>query len=150
MSFIEPLNKTRQRRVEVADIKKCEICGKEFEPKNRLQKYCSPKHLAHCEICGKEKEFASGVIYKDKDGKLFSKKACPTKCSVEKSKRTCLEKYGVENGAQAKEVQEKIKKTNLERYGVDFYNQYHITNVDDWLDLSGFLSKIQECMTVWS
>ena len=98
---------------------KCELCGKEFKPKNNTQKYCSPKHLAHCEICGKEKEFASGAIYKDEDGKLFSRTACCRKCSVEKSKRTCLEKYGVENGAQAKEVKEKIKQTNLEKYGVE-------------------------------
>lgn len=103
----------------MADMKRCEVCGKEFKPRTNTQRYCKPKHLAHCEICGKEKEFASGLIYKDEDGKLFSTKACSTKCSVEKSKRTCLEKYGVENGAQAKEVQERIKKTNLEKYGVE-------------------------------
>ena len=95
------------------------MCGKEFEPKNNTQKYCSSKHLAHCEICGKEEEFASGVIYKDSNGRLVSRKACCRKCGAEKSRRTCLEKYGVENGAQAKEVKEKIRKTNLEKYGVE-------------------------------
>lgn len=35
----------------------------------------------------------------------------------EKSKKTNLKKYGVDNVAKSKEVQEKIKKTNLEKYG---------------------------------
>ena len=39
------------------------------------------------------------------------------KCSIESAKLTNLERYGVENPAQNKEIQEKTKKTNIERYG---------------------------------
>jgi len=35
----------------------------------------------------------------------------------EKRKKTCLEKYGVENTFQSKEIQQKIEKTCLEKYG---------------------------------
>lgn len=42
-----------------------------------------------------------------------------SKCKTIKTKRTCLEKYGVENPNQAKEIKEKIKKTNLEKYGTE-------------------------------
>lgn len=40
-----------------------------------------------------------------------------TKETIEKRKQTCLEKYGVDNPAKAKEIKDKIKKTNNERYG---------------------------------
>lgn len=35
----------------------------------------------------------------------------------EKSKKTLIEKYGVDNPAKSNEIKEKIKKTNLEKYG---------------------------------
>lgn len=41
----------------------------------------------------------------------------------EKTKQTCLTKYGVTNVAQLSEVKEKIKKTSLERYGVEWSTQ---------------------------
>lgn len=36
-----------------------------------------------------------------------------------KSKKTLIKKYGVDNSFKAKEIQEKLEKTNLERYGVE-------------------------------
>ena len=54
-----------------------------------------------------------------------NKKYCDSLCakndkkrSIEKRKKTCLEKYGVDNPSKNKEVKEKIKNTNVERYGV--------------------------------
>src|SRR5574344_1793412 len=41
----------------------------------------------------------------------------------EKTKKTCLNKYGVTNVAQLSEVKEKIKKTNLKKYGVEWSTQ---------------------------
>jgi len=41
----------------------------------------------------------------------------------EKSKRTCLEKYGVENAFQNKEIQKKYKNTLLKKYGVEHNSQ---------------------------
>ena len=41
----------------------------------------------------------------------------------EKQKKTCVEKYGVENVFQSEDIKDKIKQTNLERYGVEFIYQ---------------------------
>ena len=41
----------------------------------------------------------------------------------QKSRQTCLKKYGVNHVAQAKEVKEKIKQSFRQRYGVDYYTQ---------------------------
>ena len=38
-------------------LRKCLECGKEFEPKNGFQKYCSNPHIAKCIICGKLFEY---------------------------------------------------------------------------------------------
>jgi hypothetical protein len=52
-------------------------------------------------------------------------KHCSIKCSKnseevkEKFKKTCFEKYGVENPSQLKEVKEKKKKTCIENFGVE-------------------------------
>lgn len=44
----------------------------------------------------------------------------PAHKKVEKIKRTNLEKYGVENVFQSKEVKEKIKQDNIEKFGVEY------------------------------
>jgi len=52
---------------------------------------------------------------------------CSPRCSAksrinrDKTKRTTMERYGVENPYQAVIVKDKIKQTNLERYGVDHF-----------------------------
>ncbi|MCK9529502.1 MAG: hypothetical protein M0R77_02900 [Gammaproteobacteria bacterium] len=48
-----------------------------------------------------------------------------TKESLEKAKKTCIEKYGVENPAQLEDVKEKMKETCLERYGVEYALSSH-------------------------
>ena len=40
--------------------------------------------------------------------------------NVEKSKKTCLERYGVENPMQNKDIQNKSKQTCLEKYGTEY------------------------------
>jgi len=44
---------------------------------------------------------------------------CKNNIRVEKNKKTCLEKYGVEYYSQTKEYRENFKKTCLEKYGVE-------------------------------
>ena len=60
----------------------------------------------------------------------FSKKGKETKKRLygdanynnnEKSKQTCLERYGVDNPMKNKDIQEKSKQTCLERYGSPLY-----------------------------
>ena len=57
--------------------------------------------------------------YGDSRESIKEKISISKKNSNEKTKQTCLEKYGVENVFQAKEVRKKIKETNLERYGFE-------------------------------
>lgn len=47
---------------------------------------------------------------------------CP-KCVSGNRKKTILEKYGVENVFQNKNIKQKIKKTNLEKYGTEWPTQ---------------------------
>ena len=58
------------------------------------------------------------ITIKTKETKL-KKYGDPHYNNKEKIKKTCLEKYGVENAFQSTEVKDKIKSTNLKRYGVE-------------------------------
>lgn len=64
----------------------------------------------------KEEKILCRSCHTNKIGK-FSEKVQSGK---EKAKRTCLEKYGVDNPAKSKTIQEKSKKTNIERYGCEW------------------------------
>lgn len=92
--------------------------------------------LPLCEQCGKTKKSFISI-------QLGYRKYCSTTCAnvsnstiqkqtksvfsenkkqtiSNKAKKTNLERYGVENPAQSKDVQAKIKQTNLNRYGVEW------------------------------
>lgn len=43
---------------------------------------------------------------------------CSKKCSLLKTKETCLHKFGVDNPFKSEKIKEKISKTNLKRFGV--------------------------------
>ena len=71
--------------------------------------------LGHCKVCGnmcKFLDFNRGYC-----------KHCCRDCTIkdkdvmEKSKQTCLDRYGVENAFQSEEKKQKIKETLLKRYG---------------------------------
>ena len=87
----------------------------------------------YCVVCGKPSEFASYFrgykktcsvsCKKELDRKNLAEKALVSLKEnkeeiAEKRKRTCLEKYGVENPQQNASVKEKLKKTVEDRYGV--------------------------------
>lgn len=79
--------------------------------KNNLNSY--PK----CPICGNEIKKWKG---RNKGGYF---KFCSCKCAQvdkntrDKIKNTCLERYGVDNAAKAKDIQSKMKNTCLKKYG---------------------------------
>ena len=79
--------------------------------KNNLNSY--PK----CPICGNEIKKWKG---RNKGGYF---KFCSCKCAQvdkntrDKIKNTCLEKYGVDNAAKARDIQNKMKNTCLKKYG---------------------------------
>lgn len=58
-------------------------------------------------------------------GYIFCGSACSSNSSIvrDKTRQTCLEKYGVENALQNLVVQENKKKTSLKKYGVEFASQ---------------------------
>lgn len=74
---------------------KLETCNNLIK-KNRL--YC-------CVACSKEGQVRSRALVMDQ--------------IKEKRRKTNLERYGVENTGQSKELREKYKETNLEKYGVE-------------------------------
>ena len=84
---------------------------------NNLAKYSKHKILAKCDFCDKEKEVEYFNYYKNiKNMNMFS---CSHKCSVYKTKKTNLERYGSETPLQNKDILEKFKQTNLEKYGYE-------------------------------
>lgn len=109
----------------------CKICGSkvkrlgthvstvhDIEPKEYYDRYIKKEHEGICTSCGKETTFL-GIT-------KGYRKFCSQKCSANsdstrnKYRQTCLDKYGVENVYQSKEIKDKIKTTNLERYGVPY------------------------------
>jgi len=60
---------------------------------------------------GKKRKFHQGKYLIGCGGKC--------ECSIESTKNTNIQKYGVENPIKNPQIREKTKKTNLERYGVD-------------------------------
>lgn len=72
---------------------------------------------SECDYCGNVK-MISYKEYNSNIGRGHIKKfACSRKCGALKIKEGNLERFGVENVQQIKEVREKTKQTNLERFG---------------------------------
>jgi hypothetical protein len=82
-----------------------------------IGKWSNKEIVVVCDECSIEKEikFKLYTSYGYKDGDYLCRKC--------KTKRNNLEKYGVENVFQLKDVKEKSKKTNLEKYGVENISQ---------------------------
>lgn len=77
-------------------------------------------HPIYCEHCGKEL-----TIKQYLEGHRF----CSNICGVlseekrEKTKKTCIEKYGFDNPIKSDQIKEKLKKSVREKYGVDYVTQ---------------------------
>ena len=86
----------------------CPICGNNvlFNKKGYFSTTCS-------------KECTNKLRKQHIDETLIKLYGTTTYNNVEKTKKTCLEKYGVENVAQDNNVKNKTKKTCLEKYGVE-------------------------------
>ena len=93
--------------------------------------------IAECDICKEKKE----VSYKEynRNTKKYNIFCCCNKCATIKSKKTSVEKYGVDHFSKTPEFVDKIKETNLSKYGVEYYTQTdeykeimlkHINNYD--------------------
>ena len=88
--------------------------GKSFPEQLYNYFYNSPTHI--CPLCGKETPFRN-IMYGYSE-------FCSVQCSyggesrVKKAQQTCLERYGVKNPSQSKEVQKKKEETCLKNHGV--------------------------------
>ena len=106
------------QRYIVSNIPICQECIKYYELHKTIHSYI-------CRTCGNEFMMTKGMI---KNRGLLNSifglsdcecKKCHKKTSIEKTKNTCIEKYGVDNVSKVPEVKSKIKSTFIEHYGVD-------------------------------
>ena len=120
---------------DIHDWPSCAICGKKLVrcscTKDGFQKTCKSsecmnkyKHLKTIEACkakyGVENVYSlRSTIEKTRRTKI-ARYGSTGYCNQEKAKKTCLERYGVENAAQAEEVKARIKKTCLKKYGTEY------------------------------
>lgn len=94
--------------IEIAEYKRsknCKFCNKEFISTSPKKLYCSSFHIVPCFICGTLTEKSTKAIIKD------PYQTCSKECSKEKTKRTNLERYGVEYPLQSKDIHEKTIET---------------------------------------
>jgi len=129
------------------DILKCRICGKEYRDLGNLSKHIKNYHKIElqnyydkfllkdikektCKRCSKNTKFLSI--------KKGYNQGCSLNCNlkitklerygdenytnIEKNKRTCLKRYGVDNVSKLDSTIHKIKETKHERYGDENYN----------------------------
>ena len=88
--------------------------GKTFPEQLYNYFYNSSTHI--CPVCGKETPFRN-IMYGYSE-------FCSVQCSykgesrITKAQQTCLERYGVKNPSQSKEIQKKKEETCLKNYGV--------------------------------
>ena len=91
-------------------------------PITQLNKSSKIKVKIKCDVCGVEKTSHYFAYNKYLEKSTDNKYRCG-KCNIEIRKKTCIEKYGVENIIQSTEIKEKRKKQFYKKYGVDHYNQ---------------------------
>jgi hypothetical protein len=102
----------------------------------KLQDYCKENNIKLCEDysnCHLTKkslikskcqtidcpEITSKIFREIEKRGIYCKK-CANDIKIEKTKKTCFEKYGVYYSSASKDVQEKLKQTNKEKYGTEF------------------------------
>lgn len=115
----------------------CDICGKEFVPKQKSQNICSTVHYFPCPVCGK---MVKNVGHKR------THKCCSKECAVKLRKSTNMKKYGVPVSSQAECVKRKAEETCLKRYGVRHAAQNEDVKKkvkEDWLKKYGVDSPMK-------
>lgn len=104
---------------------KCSMCGKDFK-----KKYAKEENFSLCKGCSSK----NGMILKSGSIEAATKKR------LEKTKQTCLKKYGCEYSFQSKDTKDKIKRTFVERYGDGVTNPSQVKEFRDKVKQT-FLNK---------
>ena len=96
------------------------VCGNEINFRGRPEKiyneYCSVKCSA-INVSDKRME----TLKKSNMSKYGVENVFQLDSVKEKSKNTCLEKYGFDNHNKSNVIKNKIKSSNLEKYGTEYY-----------------------------
>ena len=93
-------------------VKKCALCGEEFETRYKHSKFCKGPHYKTCPVCGKKFQVDDRIAYCYEN---WDKVCCSKKCGhvYAHSKRTSKQKQ---------ETSDKVKRTKLLKYGDSNYN----------------------------
>lgn len=114
-------------------VRKCILCGKEFEAPNGFVKRCSDQHYATCQVCGKQ----FPIDCEPNQIPKTCSESCRRVAIVKKRDKTVREKYGVQNVNDLDIVKTKISEANqtggsgakrrvttcLHKYGVEHPSQ---------------------------
>ncbi|MFW6172465.1 MAG: DUF7487 domain-containing protein, partial [Elusimicrobiota bacterium] len=98
--------------------KECKI----IEMRQQKSPFSDPKIRKKAKDKIKEK-YGSEYASQNKEIAKKISKVRSSKESQERTKKTNLERYGVENPFQSEEIKEKIRQSNIEKYGVDHPQQ---------------------------
>ena len=101
--------------------KKCPVCGKDFTVSKKEKK------RIFCGIDCRYSDIGKKLINQSIKKTMLEKYGVsnPSQLESVKAKRTStiMDRYGVVNSFQSKELMEKAKQTILEKYGVEYYSQ---------------------------
>jgi len=81
-----------------------------------LSKFSRKRIVSGCDYCKQDYETTMKIYSTGRD--KFPKDCCK-KCRVQKREEISMEKHGVANPFQRKDVKDKMKETSLEKYGVE-------------------------------
>lgn len=108
------------------EIRVCPICGKEFKVRKKVEKITCSEECYKKYIIIHREEINAKIVSKVKESHK-KKTVEEKKAQAEKSKQTCLERYGVENYSKTEEARrflsEKMKKQKSE------WDRYNFENV---------------------
>lgn len=126
------------RNVSNSKQRTCALCGKPFYPRSPRQKYCDGPHLKKCVICGKEFEYNKDTVDKQTCGSKSCVQALREQtCSERFGTTNAMQsdeiqskviannqsKYGVNWTLARPDVQQKIRQSMQDRYGKQFSSQ---------------------------
>lgn len=96
-------------------ILKCNTCGKDY-----LKQISNNSWKSYVYCCNRCAQKSPDTIAKTKNTKL-ERHGDPNYNNMDKTRKTCKERYGVEYSWQSDVVKDAIKKTTKEKYGVDHH-----------------------------
>lgn len=115
----------------------CVECGKEFVPNSGSELICDGPHYRTCVICGSQFE----VSRMDINNNVVT---CGKECKSALTKKTNIEKYGIEHPMQSEDIKKKQQDTLEQHYGVRYALQ------SDELKQRAINSNIDKFGTEWA